>query len=185
MPLTTRAILANALRFQIGWFAAVLGAAHGRPGTGALLALALAAWSLARAQAPRATLALIALVTMVGGLWDSALGRWGGLRLQDAGAAGLAPAWIFCLWALFATTLEVSLRWLQGRWALATLLGAVAGPLAYWGGARLDAARLEGPQTLALIALGWAALLPCFIVAARRLAGRAVPAAGADTEAAP
>ena len=52
-----------------------------------------------------------------------------------------APHWIVAMWVLFASTLNVSLRWLRGRWALATLLGAVAGPLAYYGGAGLGACR--------------------------------------------
>ena len=49
--------------------------------------------------------------------------------------AGLAPYWIVALWMLFATTLNVTFRWLQPRPALAAALGAVFGPVSYIAGA--------------------------------------------------
>jgi hypothetical protein len=62
---------------------------------------------------------------------------------------------------LFATTLNVSLRWLRGRPLLGALLGAVGGPLAYLAGAKLGGIELLEPAlALSALAAGWALLLP-------------------------
>ncbi len=40
---------------------------------------------------------------------------------------GFPPPWILALWALFASTLNASLGWLQDRLLLAAVLGALSG----------------------------------------------------------
>jgi len=53
-----------------------------------------------------------------------------------------------------ATTLNVSMAWLRGRYALAAIFGAFGGPLAYYSGAKLGAmTRL--PDSTGLIVLAW------------------------------
>jgi hypothetical protein len=76
------------------------------------------------------------------------------------------------MWAIFATTLNISLRWLKGRWLVAILSGAIAGPLAYYAGARLGGVVFTD-QTIALIALsmGWAVLMPLLMALSQRLDG--------------
>jgi hypothetical protein len=75
------------------------------------------------------------------------------------------------LWMNLAATLRHSLSWLCGRPVLALVMGAVAGPLAYWGGARLGAVELGAPlgSSLAAIAVEWALALPLLAWAAARL----------------
>jgi Protein of unknown function (DUF2878) len=82
------------------------------------------------------------------------------------------------MWVLFASTLNVSLRWLRGRWTLAALLGAMAGPLAYYGGAKLGGVVISEPVlAFTALAIGWAAFVPLLIRLSTRLDGmRAVPA---------
>jgi hypothetical protein len=76
------------------------------------------------------------------------------------------------MWMLFATTLNVSLRWLR-RFPLAAIaLGAIGGPLAYWGGARLGAMEFTAPvAATAALAIGWGALTPFLVWLARRFDG--------------
>ena len=86
---------------------------------------------------------LIGLALAIGLVWDSALASLGWIRFTSGTLVeGAAPPWILGLWALFATTLNRSLAWLHGRYALAAVLGAIAGPLSYWAGARLGALEL-------------------------------------------
>ena len=47
--------------------------------------------------------------------------------------AALAPYWLVVMWALFATTINVSMAWMKNRWLLAVVMGAVFGPMAFAG----------------------------------------------------
>jgi tetrahydromethanopterin S-methyltransferase subunit D len=64
--------------------------------------------------------------------------------------------------------LTSSLRWLQGRWLLGSLFGAVGGSLSYVAGARLGALDLPASASLWVIALLWALALPLLSALARR-----------------
>ena len=100
------------------------------------------------------------------------------LPIFDSGVLlqGLAPYWMVALWAIFATTLNVSLRWLRGRAVLAAALAAVGGPAAYYAGAQLGALKLVAPgAALAAIGAGWAVIAPALLAAARRVDGYAQP----------
>jgi hypothetical protein len=170
-------LVLNVLLFQAGWFACVLGAAHGAPWIGALAAGAIVAWHLARAADARPELGLVALAMLAGAGFETLLAQSGWLRFENGMLfERTAPYWMVTLWAIFATTLNVSMRWLHGRPALAALLGALGGPAAYWSGARLGAIELVAAGgALATVAAGWAVLTPLLIGAARRLDGYARP----------
>jgi len=78
------------------------------------------------------------------------------------------------MWMLFATTLNVSLRWLQPRLGLAALLGMIAGPLAYYAGARLGGVSFSAPAAaLCAVAAVWTLVLPMLLIIASRCRGPA------------
>jgi len=168
------AVAANFLLFQAGWFACVLGAARGFPWQGALAALLIAAFVVARSQHPRDELALAAAAAAAGFAFDSALALTGWVGFEGAVPAPLlAPVWMVALWALFATTLNVSLRWLREWPALGVLFGAVGGPVAYYAGERLGALQFADPLLgLTAVAAGWALATPLLFALARRLEAR-------------
>jgi len=170
-------VVINVALFQLGWFACVLGAAHGLPWIGPLAAVAIIAWHLAHATRRRPELALAAGALLAGAIFDSLLLQTGWIHF-NAGVliAGMAPIWMMSLWAIFATSLNVSLRWMRTRPGLAVILGALGGPLAYYSGARLGALSFTAVRpALAVIALGWAVLTPALLAAARRFDGYAQP----------
>jgi hypothetical protein len=171
------AIALNFLLFQLGWFACVLGAARGLPWAGVIAATVIVAWHLLRAAQPRHELALVAVAALLGALFETLLAQSGWVRFGTGVlVAGTAPYWMVALWALFATTLNVSLRWLRPHRWLAALLGALGGPAAYYAGARLGALELPAAgAALGAIAAGWALLTPLLLRAARRLDGYARP----------
>jgi len=165
------AVAANFIAFQIGWFACVLGAAHGYALEGALVALAIVAAHIALAARPGRALALVAAAAATGALADSLLAASGWLR-YDAGVLikGTAPYWIVAMWALFATTLNVSLRALRSRLWLSALLGMAGGPAAYYAGANLGALTLvQLLPSLAALAAVWALATPLLFSLALRL----------------
>lgn len=164
-------LVINIAAFQAGWFACVLGAAHGYPWLGVAAAAAAVGLHALNSPHPARELKLVAAAVLVGALFDSTLTAAGWVAFKpDALPENLAPFWILALWALFATTLNVSLHWLRARLALAAVLGLLAGPLAYWAGARLGALELTRPAAaLGALALGWALMLPGLLALARRL----------------
>jgi len=164
-------VAANAVGFQIGWFACVVGAASGYPAWGAAIAVQLLALHAAFAPRPAAELRLMLAAAAIGMVWDSALAATGVVQYH-AGVwlEGAAPYWIGVLWALFAATLNQSLRWLRRRPLLGLVFGAVGGPLSFWAGQRLGAASFPNtPLALAVLSVGWALLMPALAHLACRL----------------
>jgi hypothetical protein len=154
----------NFVGFQAVWFAVVLGAASGRDLLGVAAALVWLALHVSLSPRRAVELRTILLVTAAGVLVDQAAVA-AGVQVFDPRAPrlGQVPLWIAALWAAFATTLRSSLGWLQGRFALAAVLGALFGPVAYLGAEGLGAVAIGGPArvvSLALLAIEWGAMMP-------------------------
>jgi hypothetical protein len=158
--------VANAVLFQLGWLACVLG------GNSLWLLLALAAlvihlrWISSWAAEGR----LILCVVIVGTAVDSVLRYLDVFRFTDA--SPLIPLWLMLLWALLATTLRHCLAWSARPWWLASGLGAVGGALSYYAGGRLAGVQFPYGEAATLIVIGllWAGLFPLLHLLARRLA---------------
>jgi hypothetical protein len=166
-------LVVNFVAFQLGWFACVLGAANGLPWAGPLVVLGVVALHLARALRPLPELRLVGLAMALGLVVDSLLLATGWLS-YPAGLwlPGMAPYWIVAMWALFATTLNVSMGWLRGRPLLAVLMGAIGGPLSYLAGEKLGGIELTAPvAALSALAFAWAVAMPLLMKAAERLDG--------------
>jgi hypothetical protein len=158
--------LGNFIGFQIGWFACVLGAAHGYWALGPVVVALILIIQLSAVSNPAAEIRLVLLSLILGYFFDSSLIQMGFLSLN---ANVLAPwgssPWMAAMWVNFALTLRHSMNWLRGRYLLGAALGAISGPLAYLAGARLGAMEiLAGPLSFGL-ALGsaWAAAIPLLV----------------------
>lgn len=158
--------------FQAAWLATVLGAAQGLPWLGPVAVLAAVGLHLVQSWAHVCELGLLFAALLLGVVFEHILFIAGLTRY--AGDPAWVPLWMLALWPLFATTLNVSLAWFKPRPILASLAGAVAGPLAYAGGEALGAIRLEGFALWAL-ALGWAVAFPLLLTLARRIEQGAAP----------
>lgn len=76
------------------------------------------------------------------------------------------------LWLGFASTLNVSLRWMHGRYWIGVLFGAVGGPLSYLAAEKLGAISMLQPQGLLItLAAGWAVMMPAMLWIAPKLNG--------------
>ncbi|PWE45416.1 DUF2878 domain-containing protein [Pseudomonas prosekii] len=161
--------LVNAALFQLGWFACVLG------GDSLWLWVAVAVlvihllWISRWVDEGRLILSAVLLGTTV----DSTL-RWLGV-FEFTDVAPLIPLWLMLLWALLATTLRHCLQWSAKPWWLASLLGAVGGPLSYYAGSQLAGVQFPYGQVVTLLGLGvlWALLFPALHFMAQRLAADA------------
>ena len=166
-------MLLNIIAFQIGWFACVLGGAHGWPWLGVVVTAIVVALHLYRAPRPRTEAVLIGLSGLLGFAADSLLTGMGLLRFTSGQFhAHFAPYWMVAMWILFGTTLNVALGWLKPRLGLAALLGAAAGPLAYYGGAKLGGVSFDNPlASLLAVAGAWTLAMPLLLVIASRWNG--------------
>ena len=166
-------IVQNAVLFQIGWFACVLTASNNLAWLGSLAAAGILIIHLSRAFDFRMEIKTILLITAMGTLWDSILIQTQFYQFSHGILiAGIAPYWLIALWALFATTLNLSLRWLKHRKILASALGFIVGPLSYYAGHRLGAIEFSNTtMTLMLTAIGWAVILPLVLMISERFDG--------------
>jgi len=165
--------LFNYVAFQAGWLACVLSAAYGRPEWGLMIAVILTALHLGLARRRCIEARLLLCCAAAGMLFDSLLLATGWVSYPNGEwLPGLAPYWIVAMWVLFASTLNLSLAWLKGRFYLAVLLGATGGPLSYIAGQQMNAIQLESPAAaLTLLAAGWAIMMPAMAQLAQHMNG--------------
>ena len=166
--------LVNLIAFQIGWFACVLGGANAWPWAGTLIAAVLIVFHLSQVARPQPEFYLVLIVAVIGLILDSALIILGFTEYPSGQPYPLiAPHWLIAMWMLFATTLNVSMSWLQGRWWLAIVLGAIGGPLAYYAGYKLGAVAFPLSLQSGIIALAivWAIAMPLLMLVARHFNG--------------
>ncbi len=163
----------NFIVFQLGWLASVIGGAQGLPWAGVVAAAIAVALHLRVAERPSDEMMLLGACAALGAVFDSALVTLG-LVSYPSGmfAEGVAPYWIIAMWVLFGTTLNVSLRWLRASPLLASAMGLVAAPLAYYGGQKLGGITLLQPvAALVALGIGWAVMMPLLTMLAERLDG--------------
>jgi hypothetical protein len=170
MPL----MLQNFILFQIGWFGCVVGGAtQDYYWAGVVIVTFIIAVHLVRASEIRHEIMLIILTMIVGTAWDSAL-TVAGLLVFSHGVlvSWLVPSWMIAMWALFATTLNVSLKWLKHRYVLAAVFGAIGGPLAYYAGHRIGAVDFNNTlSSMIAVGAGWALIMPGLMLMTRYFNG--------------
>lgn len=170
MPL----LVQNFILFQIGWFSCVIGGATtGYSWLGIIVVAAIITIHLARAVDMQKEITLIIVTMLLGTLWDSSLVMTGLFEFTNGTVInGLAPLWIIAMWGLFATTLNVSMKWMKGKYLLASAFGAIGGSLAYFAGQKLGAV-VFSDTTIALLAVaaGWSLIMPALMVVAERFNG--------------
>lgn len=170
-------LLINVIAFKIGWISAVFGGANGMALIGAGVIMVAIAVHLYVVAEPARELTLILIVGLTGLVADSIPVSAGWLTYADGNVvAGFAPYWIVAMWMLFATTLNVSFRWLRSRLLLAAVIGAVAGPASYYAGSKIGAVEFtEFVPAVAALSITWMLLFPAFLMLAAFLDGTSRP----------
>lgn len=158
-------LLINFAVFQIGWLSSVIGAAQQMPWLGPLAAVVALLIHFRAARRPIEEIMLVLSCAAIGAAFDSVLHASGWVSYSSGlFSSVLAPYWIITMWMLFATTLNVSMRWMRGRPALAALFGLFGGPLAYITGQKLGGIELSQPVAAVIaLGIGWAVMMPILI----------------------
>jgi hypothetical protein len=161
----------NFIVFQAAWFAAVLGAANGMPWLGVVAVPLALALHLALSPTWRPELLLSLAAAGTGFVFDSILVAAGSFSpIPYIFPAPFSSLWMVMLWVNLATTMNVSMSWLRGRFAIGLVFGALGGPMAYYSGAKLGAmTRMPDPAGLLGIGIAWAIAFPLLLVVNERL----------------
>ena len=149
---------ANFAAFQLAWLVAVWGASAGLWWLGPV---AVAAWVSAYSiwqKCVRAEAMLWLGAGLLGAMTDSLL-VWSGAMAfpESAGPAFPTTPWMVALWINFAAALRHCMGWLCGRFVLATVFGAIGGPLAYLAGSKFGALEIH---SLPAIVVAWLLVMP-------------------------
>lgn len=167
-------IIQNSVLFQLGWLCCVIGGAtRDYSWAGVVVVAVIVAVHLARARDSKSEILLIIATLLIGTLWDSGLMMAGVLVFSNGIVVPeLAPLWLIAMWALFATTLNVSMKWMKDKYWLAAVFGALGGPLAYYAGHRLSAVDFNNTAiALLTIGAGWAIIMPVLMAFTKRFNG--------------
>ncbi|MEM7253532.1 MAG: DUF2878 domain-containing protein [Pseudomonadota bacterium] len=164
-------MIANLIAFNLCWLANVLGAAKGYPWLGPMVTAVWVVIHFAVLDVRHQTnWRLVAVAAGFGYVADSLLVLSGHLAFTDVASLGYPSAvWMVALWIAFACTLDHSMQWLQRKWWLPPVFGAIGGPLAYFGGERLGALMPLAPLDLAWVGLVWLVGLPLLVALSKRL----------------
>ena len=170
-------LLANFALFQVAWLSSVVGGAQHMPWLGPLAVMIALAVHLMFARTPFEEILLAVSCALLGAAFDSMLVAAGWVTYPSGlFSDSLAPYWIITMWMLFATTLNVSMRWMRGRPALAAAFGFYGGPAAYLAGQALGGIVLVNQvAALAALAVGWAVMMPLLMWLSENLDGMPGP----------
>ena len=166
-------LLLNVTAFKVGWLSSVIGGAQQLPWLGPLVVLIAVGIHLARAERPRSEFMLIISCGLIGAVFDSALVAAGWVTFPSGMISeSTAPYWIVTMWMLFGTTINLSMRWMRGRPVLAAAFGFIGGPLAYLAGHKIGGIGfVDQTAALAMLAIGWAVIMPMLMHIGERLDG--------------
>ena len=154
-------ILVNSLAVTIGWWTCILGAVNGYPWAGPVVVGLHLAWHITVSEGTRPQLVFLGIAALLGVLLDGLLYLTGTVAYPiDPTGRWLIPIWMVALWPNFATTLTTSLGFLKNNLVLSVVLGAIAGPVAYWGGNSLGAIAVDGVSGYLAISVVWALVTP-------------------------
>lgn len=148
-------LIANAVLFQLTWFACVLG---GNLVAAISLALFLVVHYYFFSRQGFEWI-FLAKISVIGLIIDHALFAF---NILDISATQSYPLWLHCLWPIFGSTLNHSLYWLDKRPILAALFAGISAPTSYYAGAALSDVSLGQPLWISLLVLFifWAVLFP-------------------------
>lgn len=174
--MSPRALVINAIAFQLAWFSALYGGVSDWLTLAWLPAVIAAIWHLYQSRSHiTQEMRLFIGVLLLGFICESGFIALGAITYLGSPLFGFGPPhWIMAMWLAFATLPHGCLNWLRSKWILQAILGGLTGPLSYLAGGKLGGATLHEPvlTSLAVIGAGWAIALPIIFLVAELLSAR-------------
>lgn len=165
-------LILNFVLFQLAWFANVVGAANQMPWLGVFVTCSILYWHFLKAHQPKVELLLLTCALMIGACFDQLMLISTLVQYQSHGwSDAIVPVWILALWLAFASTLNLSLAWMQGRYLIGMLFGAAGGPMAYFAADNLGAVSIHSHSSYIALGIGWAIITPLLLYLSKYLNG--------------
>lgn len=158
-------IAINFVLFQVGWFAAVTGAANRMEWLAVSSIALIIIVHLLLVKHRSREIKLIVAAGLTGFIVDSLLITQGVFSPASYSAVlGPLPCWLLALWMLFAITINHSLGWLGRHYILQAVAGLVFAPMAYYAGYKMQALDIGGGSqfyvSLLIIGICWMFIIP-------------------------
>jgi hypothetical protein len=151
----------NMIGFQTSWWACVLGAKNGHPYLGPVFMFIFLLFHFSILKNKNKELIFIILVGLIGTIADTILFQTNLIEYQGVYIDKVAPLWITAMWMGFAATINHSLVWLNNKWIISFVIGAIFGPLSYFTGIKFEALYFEiSLLTMSVLALLWGVVVP-------------------------
>ena len=156
------ALAFNVLGYYSSWFALILSAAHSVSYLGVIYATIFLGLHFFMSKHKKRDLFIGAFVTCMGSCIDGIFTYFGVFVFSDTYL--FLPFWLMVIWVCFSQILVYGLHWLNRRYVLSSILGAIFAPLSYYSGFAFEAVYFPSvPQALLFIGGVWAMILPLFM----------------------
>ncbi|HOZ04097.1 MAG TPA: DUF2878 domain-containing protein [Arenimonas sp.] len=165
--------IANALGYQLVWFATLFSASKGNFWLGFISSLIFSSLMFCFGGKARQDSRIVVIGLVLGIAIDSMFAASGWIQYaMPWSVIGFAPLWIIALWLSFSFTLNHSMAFLRKNYAVAAVFGFIGGPLAYWCADRVFDVISYGTKTaLVMLGLGicWGLVIPAIFYIDKRM----------------
>ena len=162
----------NFLCFQAGWFAVAYLGGSGQGVLGTVIMFLLASVSLAFTKSKARKFAYMLLAVVIGTVFDSLFLNGNFYSFKSSPTLPWSyPIWMSAMWYGFASTVDLSLAWLRGRWGLLVLFGFFGGPASYYAGTKFGELYFTSSSIVSLLMVGvfWAFITPLLFFIAEKM----------------
>ena len=111
----------------------------------------------------RHLLVRILVLFFIGIFFDCAAEYLKLIQLNDLASVRWLPVWLISIWLLFISSLPLLQSLFKKKYFLASLLGAVFGPLSYRAGSQFGLLEMNGTRALIIYSIFWAIYIPSAI----------------------
>ena len=151
-------VVANFILFQVIWFACVMGAGYGYPLLGPAVAIICIGIQFFISTEIKKSLFILLLIGILGSIGDSVLFYFDVFSFPEHATnpqniAWTYPIWMTALWLGFASTYNISMKWLQNKYALQVIFGFIGGPASYYAGTKLGAIAIDGTINFVIVGI--------------------------------
>ena len=157
--------------FKICWILCAFSTKWGQPYLGPIVTLVFILIHLMIVKFNNRDIKIISLAVLMGLIIDSLFFQLHFINYQGGMLADfkIAPLWILSMWGGFAVTLLYTLNSIKNRYIIASLIGAVGGPLSYNAGVQIGSIIINGTISYIVLAIAWGLVIPFLFYIINRL----------------